>query len=67
MEKKIRLTREDINSINNVIAQFPEVDMFYLHEYGQSGIGCLLDLEFETDVNNLKAKISVPISDETSW
>jgi hypothetical protein len=67
MEKKIRLTREDINSINEVIAKFPEVDMFYLHEHGHSGIGCLLNLDFETDVNNLKASVSVPIADETTW
>ena len=64
---KIWLNKNDIEDIRQVLEKFPDVVRFQLHEHGQSGIGSLLDMEFDSEVNNIKCKIIVPIADESTW
>lgn len=64
---KIWLSKQDIEDIRRVLAKFPDVDRFQLHEHGQSGIGTLLDMEFDAEVNDVKCKMVVPIADESTW
>lgn len=64
---KVWLNKRDVEDILRVLAKFPEVERFQLHEHGQSGIGSLLDMEFDTEVNSVKCKMVVPIADESTW
>lgn len=64
---KIYVNKKDIADIQRVLAKFPEVERFQLHEHGQSGIGSLLDMEFDAEVNGIKCKMIVPIADESTW
>jgi len=64
---KIRLSVKDIKDIQIVMKKFPDVESFQLHEHGNSGIGYLLDMEFETEINGIKCKVAVPIIDESMW
>lgn len=64
---KVWLNDKDIADIQRVLEKFPEVKRFQLKEHGQSGIGSLLDMVFDTEVNGIKCKMIVPIADESTW
>ena len=64
---KVWVSTKDIDDIKRVLEKFPNVDRFVLNEHSQSGIGSCLDMIFETEVNNIKCKMTVPIADESSW
>lgn len=64
---KIWLDDKSIIDIQQVLAKFPDVRRFQLHEHSQSGIGALLDMEFDAEVNGIKCKVIVPITDESTW
>lgn len=64
---KVWLNKSDIADIQRVLEKFPDVERFQLHEHGQSGIGSCLDMVFDTEVNQVKCKMVVPIADESSW
>lgn len=64
---KVNLNRKDIEKIVETLQKFPDVNFFELREYGHSGIGSLLDMTFETKVNEVKGKLVVSIVDESSW
>lgn len=64
---KIWLTKRDLEDIRRVLEKFPDIERFELHEHGQTGIGSLLDMEFTTEINDVKCKLVVPIADESTW
>jgi hypothetical protein len=64
---KINLSRDDLQKITSVLQSFPDVNFFELKQYGQSGIGSLLDISFNTEVNSVTGKLTVSISNESSW
>ena len=64
---KVWVSTKDIADIQRVLAKFPNVDRFVLNEHSQSGIGSCLDMTFDTEVNGVKCKMTVPIADESTW
>lgn len=64
---KVWLNKEDVDAIQRILTQFPDVYRFRLHEHSQSGIGSCVDMVFDAEVNQTKCKITVPIADETKW
>ena len=64
---KVWLDDRCVADIQRVLTKFPEVKRFQLHEHSQSGIGSCLDMIFDTEVNNVKCKMVVPIADESTW
>ena len=64
---KVWVSTKDIDKIKLVLEKFPDVDRFVLNEHSQSGIGSCLDMIFDTEVNNTKCKMTVPIADESTW
>lgn len=64
---KIWLSKKDLADIQRVLEKFPDIERFQLHEHGQSGIGSLLDMEFDAEINDVKCKMVVPIADESTW
>ena len=64
---KVSLHRSDIEKIVETLQKFPDVNFFELKEHGHSGIGSLLDMAFETKVNEVKGKLVISIHDESSW
>ena len=64
---KVWLNNNDVAEIQQVLAKFPDVTRFHLHEHSQSGFGSCLDMVFDTEVNGVKCKMVVPIADESSW
>jgi hypothetical protein len=65
--EKIYLKRADLQKIQTILSSFPEVQNFTIEQRGQSGIGCLVDLVFDTMANGVKGKMTVPITDESQW
>lgn len=64
---KVWMNKEDITAIQQILEQFPKVERFQIKEHSQSGIGSCIDMVFDTEVNQTKCKITVPIADETKW
>lgn len=64
---KIWLSRKNIEDIHSVLSNFPEIERFEVHEHSQSGIGSCLDMTFDSEVNGTKCKVTIPISDESTW
>jgi hypothetical protein len=44
---EIMLNRADMEEINKVLQEYPDVQVFKLIRHGESGIGYCIDLEFE--------------------
>lgn len=64
---KISLNLQDVKKIQDVLEKFPDIERFELHEHGHSGIGCLLDMEFNITTNGVKGTMTVSIVDESQW
>ncbi len=64
---KIFITKEDVAKIQDVLAKFPEVKVFDLEQEGGSGIGTILNMSFNQEVNGLTAKITVELSGVEDW
>lgn len=60
---KVWVTKKDFDDIQRVLEKFPEVERFQLHEHSQSSVGSCLDMIFETQINDIKCKMVVPIID----
>ena len=70
MERKMKtifLSRKEIGRIVETLTKFPDIDQIELIEQGHIGIGCLLDIKFEVEVNGTRGKMTVPIADESRW
>lgn len=63
----IWISKKDIEDIGRVLKKFPKIERFQLSEHGESGIGTCLDMIFETEVNDIKCRLVVPIADESTW
>ena len=64
---EIRVTKENISTILDILSKFPEVYSFTLKEHSQSGIGSCLDMEFDYKINDTACRISVVVSDQSNW
>lgn len=64
---KIRVTRQDLLNISDVLKNFPEVNSVELIQEGNNGIGTTLDMKFTYKVNLVDCTLNVCIADESSW
>lgn len=64
---KIYLTRGDLQDINTVLKNFPDVEQFCLTADTSSGIGAIIELEFETEINGVTGIFKAGIADESTW
>jgi len=61
------ITKEEVERILEVMAQFPEVDKFELDQDNSSGIGSLTTLTVHTTINSIKGKFTIEISNVETW
>jgi hypothetical protein len=61
------ITKEEVERILEVMAQFPEVDKFELDQDNSSGIGSLTTLTVHTTINSIKGKFTIEISNLEDW
>lgn len=67
MSKSLYLTRQDIKRIQSVLDKFSSVTKFDLTESGSSGIGTVLNMSFEYDINGTPGTFTVEISGVDNW
>jgi len=63
----MKITKNEVERILEVISQFPEVDQFELDQYNDSGIGSLTTLIVSTTINSIKGKFTIEISNLEDW
>jgi hypothetical protein len=61
------LHKEDLKLINEIVAEFPEVETFKLESDNSSGIGSVLKLIVTTKVIGRDADITFEISGVENW
>ena len=61
------LHKEDLKLINEIVAEFPEVETFKLESDSSSGIGSVLKLIVTTKVMGRNADITFEISGVENW
>lgn len=64
---KIYLNKSDLQDINTVLKNFPDVERFCLTADTSSGIGAIIELEFETEINGVMGTFKAGIADESTW
>jgi len=63
----MKITKNEVERILEVISQFPEVDQFELDQDNSSGIGSLTTLIVDTTINGIKGKFTIEISNLEDW
>ena len=61
------LHKEDLKLINEIVAEFPEVEIFKLESDSSSGIGSVSKLIVTTKVMGRDADITFEISGVENW
>lgn len=61
------LNRKDLEKIQEVLKDFPDVDHFELTQEGGSGIGSITTMTFTKEVNGYYGNFSVEISTVKDW
>jgi hypothetical protein len=65
--KTMYLNRKDIEKINSVLDQFPDLDRFELNEENCSGIGSIVTMTFSREVNDITGAFTVEIAGVEQW
>jgi hypothetical protein len=60
------ITKVDLDTINKIVEE-NNLERVKLIQDNSSGIGSILDLEYETDINGRKATVRIPVSGIESW
>ena len=60
------ITKLDLDTINKIVEE-NNLERVKLIQDNSSGIGSILDLEYETDINGRKATVRIPVSGIESW
>lgn len=63
----MKLTREEIERIHNIVASIPNVDTFEITATGLNGIGYTVNLSFEIEYGEFDGTMTVPITTVTEW
>lgn len=63
---RIYITRREIDIISEILTE-NEIDYLYLDYNSDSGIGYTLDIEYDTYINDRKAIVRIPITDDENW
>ena len=61
------IRKEEIEKILSVMEEFPDAKTYKLKQDNTSGIGSILVLEMEMELNNRKAIVGVEISGVETW
>ena len=65
--KPMYLNRKDIEKINSVLDQFPDLDRFELNEDNSSGIGSIVTMTFSREINGIIGAFTVEITGVEQW
>ena len=65
--KTMYLNRKDIEKINSVLDQFPDLDRFELNEENCRGIGSIVTMTFSQEVNGIIGAFTVEIAGVEQW
>lgn len=60
------ITKLDLDTINKIVEE-NNLERVKLIQDNSSGIGSILDLEYETEINGRKATVRIPVSGIESW
>jgi hypothetical protein len=61
------LNRKDIEKINSVLDQFPDLDRFELNEENSSGIGSIVTMTFSQEINGITGAFTIEIAGVEQW
>lgn len=61
------LHRSDLTRISEILNKFPYLDRFELVADSSSGIGTILQLNFQTEVNGIQGQFSIEITGHKDW
>ena len=61
------LNRKDIQKIDSVLDQFPDLDRFELTEDNSSGIGSIITMTFSREVNGIIGAFTIEIAGVEQW
>ena len=67
MSKSITINKADLELVQKFLDENPDILVFNLHRYGESGIGYCLDIEYEHLVNGRPSKTRVELAGVESW
>jgi hypothetical protein len=65
--KTMYLNRKDIEKINSVLDQFPDLEGFELNEENSSGIGSIVTMTFSREINGIMGAFTVEIAGVEQW
>lgn len=65
--KTMYLNRKDIQKIDSVLDQFPDLDRFELTEDNSSGIGSIITMTFSREVNGIIGAFTIEIAGVEQW
>lgn len=65
--KTMYLNRKDIQKINSVLDQFPDLDCFELTEDNSSGIGSIVTMTFSRELNGIIGAFTIEIAGVEQW
>jgi hypothetical protein len=65
--KTMYLNRKDIQKMNEVLDQFPDLDRFELNEENSSGIGSIVTMTFSREVNGIIGAFTIEIAGVEQW
>ena len=65
--KPMYLNRKDIQKINEVLDQFPDLDRFELNEENCSGIGSIVTMTFSREVNGIIGAFTIEVAGVEQW
>lgn len=60
-------TRKDINKINKILKDFPDIEDFNIEETESNGIGSIITLSFITKLNNNTGIFKIELSGIEDW
>jgi hypothetical protein len=63
---KIYLSTGDLDIINAIVKE-NNISVFRLICDNSSGIGYSIDLEFDSEINHRKAKVTIPVCGSENW
>ena len=61
------ITKEEVEKILTVMDEFDDAKSYRLEADNSSGIGSILTLEMDMEINNRPAKVKVDISGVENW
>ena len=63
----MKISRTELNKIQETLNKFPDVQEFKIIKEGSSGIGNILSIMFNQEVNGVMAAVQIEISGVEDW